>query len=54
MPDEPVTVLHLRLRHPALAFYVDVTLTKQEGRWLATAMPADEPDIGRPPRSSSA
>ena len=46
MADEPVTVLDLRLRHPDLAFHVDVTLTDHEGRWLATAMLADEPDIG--------
>ena len=46
-PDpEPVTVRRLRLRHPDLAFHVDVTLTEHEGRWLATAMLADEPDIG--------
>ena len=37
----------LRLRHPDLAFHVDVTLTEHEGRWLATAMLADEPDTGR-------
>jgi hypothetical protein len=35
-----------RLRHPDLVFYVDVTITEYEGRWLATAMLADEPDIG--------
>ena len=46
MPDEPVTVRRLRLRHPDLAFHIDVTLTEHEGRWLATAMLADEPDIG--------
>ena len=46
MPDEPVTVHRLRLRHPDLAFHIDVTLTEHEGRWLATAMLADEPDIG--------
>jgi hypothetical protein len=39
-------VIALRLRHPDLDFYVDVTLTEHEGRWLAVAMLADEPDIG--------
>jgi hypothetical protein len=43
-PDQYLTVL--RLRHPDLAFHVDVTLIEHEGRWLATAMLADEPDIG--------
>ena len=46
MSDEPVSVRRLRLRHPDLVFPVDVTLTEHEGRWLATAMLADEPDIG--------
>ena len=46
MPDEAVTVHQLRLRHPELAFHVDVTLTEHEGRWLAVVMLADEPDIG--------
>jgi hypothetical protein len=32
------TMTALRLRHPDLAFYVDVTLTEHDGRWLATAM----------------
>jgi hypothetical protein len=41
MSDEHVTVL--RLRHSDLAFYIDVTLTEKDGRWLATAMLADEP-----------
>ena len=36
----------MRLRHPGLSFYVDVTLTEKDGRWLAVAMLADEPDIG--------
>ena len=36
----------LRLRHPAPAFHIDVTLTEHEGRWLATAMLADKPDVG--------
>jgi hypothetical protein len=44
--DEPVSVHRLRLRHPELHSYVDVTLTEHEGRWLATAMLVDEPDVG--------
>jgi hypothetical protein len=40
------TVAALRLCHPDLAFHVDVTLTEKDGRWLAVAMLADEPDIG--------
>ena len=39
-------VTALRLRHPDLAFHVDVTLTEKDGRWMAVAMLADEPDIG--------
>jgi hypothetical protein len=39
MPDAKPTVTALRLRHPDLAFHVDVTLTEHEGRWLAMAMP---------------
>jgi hypothetical protein len=46
MADEPVTIRRLRLHHPDLAFYVDAMLTEHGGRWLATAMLADEPDIG--------
>ena len=46
MADEPVTVWHLRLRHPDLLFHIDATLTEHHGRWLATAMLADEPDVG--------
>ena len=45
MLDEPVPGLRLRLRHRDLAFHVDITLTEHGGRWLATAMLADEPDI---------
>lgn len=41
-----MTPIRLRLRHPELVFYVDVTLTEHEGRWLATALLADEPDVG--------
>ena len=33
-------------RHPDLVFCIDVTLTEHEGRWLATAMLAEQPDIG--------
>ena len=47
MTDGPqMTAMRLRLRHPDLDFYVDVTLAEIEGRWLAVAMLADEPDIG--------
>ncbi len=51
MSDDPTdhpkpTLTALRLRHPDLAFHVDVTLTEKDGRWLAVAMLADEPDIG--------
>ena len=46
MTDEPMTVHRIDLRHPDLAFYVDVTLTEHEGRWRATAVLADEPDLG--------
>jgi hypothetical protein len=46
MTDEPLIVRRLRLRHPDLVFHVNVTLTEHEGRWLATALRADEPDIG--------
>ena len=46
MPDEPISLHRLRLRHPELVFHIDVTLTEHESRWLATAMLADEPDIG--------
>jgi hypothetical protein len=34
MPDEPVTVRRVRLRHPDLVFHIDVTPTEHEGRWL--------------------
>jgi hypothetical protein len=36
----------LRLTHPELDFYVDVRLREYDGRWLAVADLADEPDIG--------
>ena len=42
----PLTVIHLRHEHPDHVLYIDVTLTDNEGRWLATAM-LDKPDIGR-------
>ena len=45
MSDVP-KVTALRPRHPDLAFHVDVPLTGRDGRWLAVAMLADEPDIG--------
>ena len=37
---------HLHLTHPGLPFWVDVRLREFDGRWLAVAMLADEPDIG--------
>ena len=37
---------HLRLTHPDLAFWVDVRLREFDGRWLAVADLADEPDVG--------
>ena len=46
MSDAQPRLTALRLRHPDLVFHVDVTLTEHEGRWLAVAMLADEPDIG--------
>lgn len=55
MSDEQrLTATRLRLTHPGLGSYVDVTLTENEGRWLAVAMLADEPDIdaGEDPRES--
>jgi hypothetical protein len=45
-PDQQLTVHRLRLNHPDIAFHVDVTLTEHDGRWLATAMLANEADIG--------
>ena len=39
-------MLHLRLTHPGLDFFVDVRLREWDGRWLAVADLADEPDIG--------
>ena len=44
--DEPLAVRRMRLRHPDLAFHVDGTLTEKDGRWLAVAMLADQPDVG--------
>ena len=44
--NEPFVVRRLRLRHPDLAFHVEVTLTEKDGRWLAVAMLAEEPYIG--------
>ncbi len=37
---------HLRLTHPDLDFWIDVRLREFDGRWLAVADLADEPDIG--------
>ena len=45
MPDESVTVRRLRLGHPDLVS-IELTLAEHKGRWLASAMLADEPDIG--------
>lgn len=36
----------LRLTHPDLDFWVDLRLCEFEGRWLAVADFADEPDVG--------
>lgn len=36
----------LRLTHPDLPFWVDVRLMENDGRWLAVADLADEPDVG--------
>ena len=37
---------HLRLTHPELDFWVDVRLREWDGKWLAVADLADEPDVG--------
>ena len=40
-------VASMRLTHLDLDFYVDVRLTRFEGRWLATAdLAEDRPDVG--------
>jgi hypothetical protein len=39
-------VQHLRLTHPDLDFWIDVRVRKFDGRWLALADLADEPDLG--------
>jgi hypothetical protein len=36
----------LRLTHPDLDFWIDVRLREFDGRWLAVADVADEPDVG--------
>lgn len=36
----------LRLTHRGLDFWVDVRLSEFDGRWLAVADLADEPDVG--------
>ena len=36
----------LRLTHPALDFWIDVRLRERDGRWVAVADLADEPDLG--------
>jgi hypothetical protein len=37
---------HLRLAHPELDFWVDVRVRCFDGRWLAVADLADQPDVG--------
>jgi len=37
---------HLRLTRPELDFWVDVRLREFDGRWLAVADLADEPNVG--------
>ena len=37
---------HLRLTHSELDFWIDVRLREWDGKWLAVADLADEPDIG--------
>ncbi len=44
--QQEAQVRHLRLTHPDLDFYVDARLWQHDGRWLAVADLADEPDIG--------
>ena len=39
-------VQHLRLTHPELDFWVDVRLREWDGKWLAVADFAGEPDVG--------
>lgn len=36
----------LRLTSPLLAFWVDVSVLTHEGRWVAVAIIASEPEIG--------
>lgn len=37
---------HLRLTHPALDFWIDVRVREFDGRWLAVADLADQPEVG--------
>ncbi len=39
-------IQHLRLTHPEVDFWVDVRLREFDGRWLAVADRADDPDVG--------
>lgn len=39
-------MLHFRLTHPALDLWVDVRLREFEGKWLAVADLANQPDVG--------
>jgi hypothetical protein len=38
-------VIELRLTHPAVAFWVDVRLLKNGGRWLTVADLASTPEV---------
>jgi hypothetical protein len=46
MADKRLKMMRMRLSHPGLGFYVDVALSQHEGRWLAVATLACEPDVG--------
>jgi hypothetical protein len=39
-------VHHLRLTHPDLDFWIDVRVREFDGRWLAVADLADQPEVG--------
>jgi len=45
---------HLRLTHPDLDFWIDVRLREFDGRWLAVADLADEPEVGLGPSEEQA
>jgi hypothetical protein len=44
--DKRLKVMRMRLSHPGLGVRVDVALSEHEGRWLAVATVASEPDVG--------